>query len=143
MECSSGFRLFVRYPMTEAKVVKVDSDRRLVFGWANVSINKSGVQLTDSHFEQIDPEDLENAAYNFVLSFRDMNADHTEPVLGQLVESMMFTPEKCVALGLECGAVDTGWWVGFYVEDDTAWEKVKKNEYAMFSIEGTAIPMEA
>ena len=128
--------------MTEAKVIKVDPDRRLVFGWANVSINKAGVQLTDSHLEQIDPEDLENAAYNFVLSFRDMNADHTAPVLGQLVESMMFTPEKCVALGIPCDAVDTGWWVGFYVENDEAWDKVKKNEYAMFSIEGTAIPLE-
>jgi hypothetical protein len=127
---------------TQASVVKVDDDRRLVFGWANVAIRKTGEQVTDSHQEQIDPDDLENAAYNFVLSFRDMNADHTEPVLGQLVESMMFTPEKCLALGLAKNAVDQGWWVGFYVEDDTAWSKIKKNEYAMFSIEGTAIPVE-
>jgi hypothetical protein len=128
--------------MTEAKVIKVDSDRRLVFGWANVSITKDGVQVTDSHQEQIDPEDLENAAYQFVLGFRDMNADHEAPVLGQLVESIMFTPEKCVALGLSPKAVDIGWWVGFYVADDAAWDKVKKNDYSMFSIEGTAMPVE-
>jgi len=124
----------------EGKVTKVDEDRRLVFGWANISITKSGEQVTDSHEEQIDPADLENAAYNFVLGYRDMNADHTSPVLGQLVESIMFTPDKCEALGLAKNAVPQGWWVGFYVDDDVAWEKVKKGDYAMFSIEGTAIP---
>lgn len=128
--------------MTEAKVAKIDLDRRLVFGWANVCMTKSGMPVTDSHREQIDTEDLETAAYEFVLSFRAMNAEHTEPVLGSLVESMMFTPEKCVALGLAPDALDSGWWVGFYVEDDAAWDKVKKNEYAMFSIEGMAMPVE-
>lgn len=125
-----------------ARVVKVDSDRRLVFGWANVSISKSGEQVTDSHNEQIDPEDLENAAYNFTLAFREMNADHEAPTLGQLVESMFFDAEKCEALGLAKDAVDVGWWVGFYVEDADTWDKVKKGEYSMFSIEGTAMPVE-
>jgi hypothetical protein len=134
---------FAKVSMTaRATVVKVDSDRRLVFGWANIAVTKSGEVVVDSHNEQIHPDELENAAYNFVLGFRDMNADHTAPVLGQLVESMMFNAEKCVALGLNPDAVDTGWWVGFYVEDDEAWEKIKKNEYSMFSIEGSAIPLE-
>ena len=30
-------------------------------------------------------------------------------------------------------------WVGFYIEDDRTWEKVKNGEYKMFSIEGQAV----
>jgi hypothetical protein len=126
-----------------AKVVKVDDDNRLVFGWANVAIRKDGEQVTDSHDECIDPEDLENAAYLFNLEFRELNERHKGVSKGRLVESLAVTPEKLVAMGLAEDALPQGWWVGFYVEDDAAWEKVKKGEYSMFSIEGSATRVDA
>lgn len=125
-----------------ARVAKVDADNRLVFGWANVAIRKDGEQVTDSHDEQIDPEDLENAAYLFNLEFRELNERHKGVSKGRLVESLAVTPEKLEAMGLVKDALPQGWWVGFYVEDDAAWEKVKKGEYAMFSIEGSATRVE-
>jgi hypothetical protein len=131
----------VRQTIT-AKIEKIDEDRRLVFGWANVAVDKSGDQVTDSHDDQIDVEDLEAAAYNFTLSSRELNADHEGPTRGMLVESMMFTKEKLEALGLATDVLDEGWWVGFYVEDDDAWDGVKKGKYSMFSIEGWASRVE-
>lgn len=131
-----------RFPTITAKIEKIDNDRRLVFGWANVAVEKSGTQVTDSHQDQIDVVDLEAAAYNFTLFFRDLNADHEGPTMGQLVESMMFTKEKLDALGLPSDCLDEGWWVGFYVEDDALWNEVKKGTYAMFSIEGWATRVE-
>lgn len=123
-------------------IAKVDSDNRLVFGWANVAIRKDGEQVTDSHDEQIDPEDLESAAYLFNLEFRELNERHKGLSKGRLVESLAVTPEKLEAMGLAKDALPQGWWVGFYVEDDAAWESVKKGEYSMFSIEGSATRVE-
>lgn len=131
--------------MTKKKaspILKIDNDQHLVFGWANVAIRKDGEVVTDSHDDQIDPEELELAAYLFTLQFRDMNERHEEVTKGKLVESFAVTPQKLEAIGLAKDALPQGWWVGFYVEDDEVWEKVKKGEYSMFSIEGSASRVE-
>ena len=54
----------------------------------------------------------------------------------RLVESCVFTPDKLTAMGIPEGTIPLGWWVGFYVDDDEAWEKIKNGTYTMFSIEG-------
>jgi hypothetical protein len=123
-------------------VVKIDADQQLVFGWANVAIRKDGEVVTDHHDDEIDPGDLERAAYLFNLEFRELNERHRDLVKGRLVESLAVTPEKLIAMGLEKDALPQGWWVGFYVEDDDVWDKVKKGEYSMFSIEGSAARLE-
>ena len=51
----------------------------------------------------------------------------------------MFTKEKMQAMGIPEGIVPEGWWIGFYVDDDEAWKKVKSGVYQMFSIEGQGI----
>jgi hypothetical protein len=119
-------------------VIKIDQDRRLVFGWANVAFDKSGDQLVDSHGDQIDVEDLEDAAYEFNLTFRATGERHAGMSKGRLVESFMVTPEKLEVMGLAKDALPLGWWVGFKIDDDVAWEEIKKGTYKMFSIQGTA-----
>ena len=57
---------------------------------------------------------------------------------GKLVESCVFTAEKQKAMGIPEGTLPIGWWIGFKIEDDAAWEKVKNGTYRMFSIEGKA-----
>lgn len=121
-------------------IVKTDDDKRLVFGWASVSITVEGEQVEDHQKDLIDPEDLEEAAYEYVLNFRDTGEEHI-PTLrkkGKLVESCVFTAEKQKAMGIPPGIVPVGWWIGFKIEDDDAWEKVKNGTYKMFSIEGKA-----
>lgn len=127
-------------------IIKMDEDRRLVFGWASVSIKVDGEQLEDLQKDIIDPEDLEGAAYEYVLNFRDTGEEHIPSLRkkGKLVESCVFTAEKQKAMGIPEGIIPTGWWVGFKITDDTAWARVKSGQYRMFSIEGRAnrIPIE-
>lgn len=122
-----------------ARVFKVDEDRRLVFGWANISLDTDGEVLVDAHGDYILPEELEEAAYQFNLTFRATGEQHQGTTKGRLVESFMVTPDKLVAMGLSDSALPIGWWVGFKIDDDAAWEGVKKGVYRMFSIQGHAI----
>lgn len=121
-------------------IFKTDDDKRLVFGWASISITVDGEQLEDRQKDIIDPEDLEEAAYEYVLNFRDTGEEHISTMRkkGKLVESCVFTEEKQKAIGIPLGTVPIGWWVGFKIEDDAAWQKVKNGTYKMFSIEGKA-----
>ena len=124
----------------EYTITKIDEDKRLVFGWASVSITVDGEQVEDRQHDLIDPEDLEAAVYEYVLNFRDSGEEHI-PTLrkkGKLVESCVFTEEKQKAMGIPDGVLPIGWWIGFKIEDDAAWEKVKNGTYKMFSIEGKA-----
>lgn len=128
---------------TPVGIAKVDSDRRLVFGWASVAIRTDGSIVKDGEGDVIAPHDLEDALYNFNLYFRDMNERHRGMAKGRLVESFAVTPEKLEKMGLAPDALPVGAWVGFRVDDDAAWEKVKDGTYQMFSIEGTADREEA
>ena len=126
-------------------IYKKDDDKRLVFGWASVSIRTNGETIEDLQNDIIEPEDLEEAAYEYVLNFRDSGEEHMPNLRkkGRLVESCVFTKEKMKAMGLPEDALPQAWWIGFKVDDDKAWEKVKNGTYNMFSIEGKATRVEA
>ena len=127
-------------------IAKMDPDQRLVFGWASISFTADGEQLEDLQHDIIDPADLEEAVYDYVLHFRDTGEEHRPHLRkkGKLVESCVFTAEKQKAMGIPEGILPVGWWIGFKIEDDEAWEKVKNGTYKMFSIEGKAqrVPVE-
>jgi cation transport regulator ChaB len=119
------------------EVAKLDEDQRLVFGWASVIENEDGTPLEDLQGDIIAADELEKAAYRFVLDSRKAGEMHerTEGI-GRLVESFVVTPEKADALGL---AKRSGWWVGFKIDDDSTWAEVKKGNFRMFSIGGKAV----
>ena len=121
-------------------IFKTDEDKRLVFGWASIALTADGEQLEDRQQDMIDPEDLEEAAYEYVLNFRDTGEEHipTMRKKGKLVESCVLTAEKQKAMGIPEGTVPVGWWIGFKISDDDAWNRVKSGHYKMFSIEGQA-----
>lgn len=125
---------------TSYTITKTDDDKRLVFGWASISYTVDGEQLLDRQQDMIDPEDLEEAVYEYVLNFRDTGEEHipTMRKKGKLVESCVLTEEKQRAMGIPAGTLPIGWWIGFKIEDDDAWERVKNGTYRMFSIEGKA-----
>lgn len=119
-------------------IAKTDPIKRQCFGWASVAVTVNNAAVVDGHEHVIDPEELEQAAYQFNLHHRDMDDNHTEPVAGTLIESLVVTAEKLAAMGLPADALPQGWWVGFQVADDAVFQKVMTGEYRMFSIAGTA-----
>lgn len=120
-------------------VTKIDEDRNLVFGWAYVSVRKDGQQVIDHSEEMVEIGELEDAAYVFNLEFRESGVMHKGEAVGRLVESIVITPQKLGNMGLQKNALPMGWWVGFYIDDDEVFAKVKDGTYPMFSIQGRAL----
>lgn len=128
-----------------AKIAKTDNDQQIVFGWASVSIGRDGQVLVDKQDDVIFPEDLERAAYHFVLNSRQSDTHHDEVTKAHLVESMVFTQDKLAKMGLTFTDVKKAeqdicmWWTGFYVPDEQVWKMVKDGEFTAFSIGGYAV----
>lgn len=120
------------------KIMKSDDEKMLAFGWANVSVRVDGEVIEDWQEDIIEPEELENAAYNYVLLYREGGEMHERGGAAVLVESVVFTEEKMQAMGIPKDTLPIGWWIGFKVTDSDVWEKVKDGTYQMFSIEGEA-----
>lgn len=119
-------------------ITKISDEQHIVMGWANVANRADGTVIEDFQQDIIEPEVLEKAAYDFVLNFRNTGELHNPDLRekGKLVESVIFTKEKMTAMGIPENTIPEGWWVGFKIEDDNTWERVKKGNYKMFSIEG-------
>lgn len=128
-----------REPTTEFKVAssiaKVNEEKRLVSGWASV-IEEDGEPVEDRQGDVISEEELEKAAHKFVSDYRASKAMHKGDQIGTVVDSMVFTKEQQEALGINLGK--TGWYITMKIDDDEAWEKVKKGEFQGFSIGGKA-----
>ena len=58
------------------KIAKSDDDKHLAFGWANVAIRADGEEIEDWQEDIIEPEELENAAYQYVLLYREGGEMH-------------------------------------------------------------------
>lgn len=123
----------------EGTFAKVDVDKQLAFGWASVT-KMDGIDVIDRQGDFVHTDDMEDAAYEYVLKCRvggDMHKRNGEAAhkVSDLVESFMVTDEKVAKMGLP---EDTprGWWVGFKIHDADAWEQVKKGERTGFSIHG-------
>lgn len=123
------------------KIQKFNEDQQVVFGWASVSKDINGQLLQDWQGDIIEPEDLEKAAFDFVLNFRDTGERHNPSLRkkGKLVSSIVFTEDVQKALNIPPGTVPVGWFVGFHIDDPKTWQEVKKGKYQMFSIEGKGI----
>jgi len=117
---------------------KTDDDKRLVFGWASVATRVTGEVIEDHQRDIIEIDVLEKAVYEYVLDFGTAGEMHERGGVGRLVESVVFTKEKAAAMGIPEGYLPEGWWLGFYIDAEDVWKKIKDGTYSMFSIEGTA-----
>lgn len=120
------------------KIAKSDDEKMLAFGWASVSMRVDGELIEDWQGDMIEPAELEEAVYEYVRLYRDGGEMHERGGVAVLVESVVFTEEKMMAMGILAGTLPIGWWIGFKVLDEDVWEKVKDGTYPMFSIEGEA-----
>jgi hypothetical protein len=129
------------------EISKVDISQGLVFGWAYVVSESGGGQVFDKSGDFIDAstglEDLEKVAYEYVHSTRVGGEWHQRdgelPLhVSDLVESIVFTPEKIAKMGLP-DTTPIGWWVGFRINSPEVIEKVRNGTYRMFSIHGSGL----
>lgn len=122
-------------------IAKLDEAQGLVYGWASVVV-KDGETVVDRQGDIIEPEVLEAAAVDFMLNHRAAGEMHEGGPVGQIVESMVVTPEKLEAMGVPneiAQAVPTGFWIGVKLDPDgETFAKVKSGELSMFSIQGVA-----
>ncbi len=120
-------------------IEKFDVKERVVFGWVNVPhpVSKGlGDPKIDLQGDQIFLEDLEKAVYEYVELRGEGDEMHESIVKAQLVESMVFTPEKMEKMGVKWEG-PLGWWGGWRFDED-AFAKVVDGTYTMFSIGGKA-----
>ena len=131
----------------EFALTKVDKENSMVFGF--FSVNKIGDELLeDRQQDLIETEELEKAAYDFVLNARIAGEGHIRKGVGNLIESFMITYDKMEAIlktvedmGVAGATFDLkmeGWWGGFQVTDADVLEKIEKGDYPMFSVGGRA-----
>ncbi len=124
---------------TQFQIAKTVEDQRLVFGFANISVDPDGETVTDKHGDQIPPSVLEKAAYRFVVQRGEGGLEHQYMGVATLVESFFLTAEKVEAMGLSDPSFrGAAWWIGFRVDDSDVWAAVKSGELAAFSIAGRA-----
>lgn len=117
------------------KFTKLDDDKFLAFGYASVAVDEQGNIVVDSQGDTITIEELERTAYKFVSGWdRTVGVMHEQFGVADLVESIVFTPEKLQALGLAKDALPQAWFVGFKVHDAETWQRIKNGELSMFSI---------
>lgn len=130
-----------------AEILKVDEDQRMAFGWAYVAVDAAGQQVVDLSGDVVDdPEELAKAAYDFVLNARTGDVMHQEKVIGELVESLVITPDKLAKLGVPDGVLpQSAWWIGFHVTDPGVWSQIRAGDWTAFSVggEGVRTPMGA
>lgn len=114
-------------------IIKAEPTLRQIFGWASVS-TVEGKIIIDKQGDMIEPDQLEKAAYDFMLYSRAQGDMHQRQGVGRMIESMIFTKEKQEILKIDLGM--EGWWVGFYVDADDLWAAHKRGERPEFSIGG-------
>lgn len=137
----------VRALVASGQISKMNEERHQVFGWANIS-SVNGRPVVDRQDDVIPIEELEKGAYTYVIESRIGGDQHQRAPLvkaagapvhtADLIESMVFTDEKCEALGLPAD-FPRGWWIGMHVRDEDTWTKIKSGERTGFSVHGTGI----
>jgi Putative phage serine protease XkdF len=134
----------------EGKIVKVDAVQHLCFGWASI-VSIGDRLIFDTQDDAIEPATIEASAYDFVLDsgvaghMHEAGKGGKVTKIGQLVESVVFTPEKTAGMLASLtdqgiNAVMTmpfvGWWIGFKISNPETWEAVVSGRLKAFSIGG-------
>jgi cation transport regulator ChaB len=118
-----------------AEVLKLDSERRIAWGWASVSTVK-GELVTDLQGDMITPDEMEKMADRFMLSARTAKAMHEGNQIGEVIHSLPLTAELAKAFGFETDR--EGWIIGMKIHDDDTWKGFQEGRYRAFSIGGKA-----
>ena len=123
----------------EGKILKVDEEQRIIYGWASVATEK-GEPVIDLQGDVIAMSTLEKAVNEFMEHVRVGKTMHVGEQTGVVIHSLPVSKEIAGALGIQ--ADREGWVVGYKVYDESVWQMVKSGELRAFSIGGRAIKEE-
>ena len=115
------------------KVLKLNEDQRLVYGWASVT-EVGGKPVVDLQGDTISDATLLKAAHGFMLDSREGEVLHDGKRVADIVDSMVFTKDLQAALGVDLGKV--GWLIGMKIRDESMWKRIKTTGVVGFSIGG-------
>lgn len=130
------------------EISKLDEDKHQVFGWCTVT-HLDNEPVIDRQGDYVPIEEIEKSAYVYVLESRKGGDMHSRVRKGlstewdqpkhtaDLIESVVFTPEKLEKMGMVSTSGQLGWWVGFKVNDEEQWQLFKSGERTGFSIHGS------
>lgn len=118
-----------------ARVVKVEEELGIVFGWAMTPTAK-GADYVDLHGDVIDAESMVKVAADFMAGKRAQDVMHDESPDGTVIFGMPLTKEIAGAFGIETDT--TGLMVGIKPSAEVL-EKFKDGTYTGFSIGGTGV----
>lgn len=131
---------FTKCSKDTTKVCKVDSDRRMVFGWAQIC-TKNGEEYFDtdnqSFPETVTLGDDESGWIGYMKSQRIHKAMHSGEQVGEVIFAFPAFDDIMKSLGYE-PTDKTGIIVGVQVHDDKVLQKFHSGEYSDFSIGGGA-----
>lgn len=132
--------------MPSFRIAKTHEPKGLVYGWASIVATPDGGPVVDHQGDIIEPDDLEDAAVDFMLHHRATGEMHQGDASGTIVESLVASPAKYEAMGFPADVaktMPTGLWIGAKVSPEV-FAKVKDGTYRAFSIQGTAhrVPVE-
>lgn len=130
-----GKREAVELTAEAQRIVKVDTDKRLVTGWFTVC-TKGGEPVTDLQGHVIPIEVAEEAYHDFMLHSRRGNDMHEGEPDAVVVECMVWDRAKQDAYGVDFG--QEGVCGTMLVLSDERWAQVKAGDRPMFSIGGLA-----
>ena len=119
----------------EGKILKVDEEQRIIYGWASVATEK-GEDVVDLQGDVIKMDTLEKATNEFMEHVRVGKTMHIGEQTGMIIHSLPLSTDIAKALGIQ--ADREGWIVGYKVYDDSVWQMVKSGELRAFSIGGYA-----
>lgn len=124
----------------QCKVCKVDTDRKLVFGWAQICTkNQEPYYDTDNQFfpEDVTLGDSESGWTEFMMQKRVHKAMHDGESVGDVVFAFPAFNDVMKSLGFET-INQTGVIAGVYVSDTDTLQKFHSGEFTGFSIGGSA-----
>ena len=131
--------LYIEQPINiNVEIFKSNEFEKLVSGWASVAKNADGSLPLDWDGDVVTAEVLEKAAIDFMLEYRESGEMHKGKAKGTVVESIVFTKQKMIAMGIPEGTIPEGWFITVKIHDDEVFKKVVDGKYKMFSIQGKA-----
>lgn len=126
------------YPKSnEVKIVKVDSQNEIIYGWGMISKVK-GEPYFDTDNQHFPDEVMLEGVSDFMIDQRINKNMHDKDgeVVGLVVHSFPLTDEIKKAFNIECGL--SGWLVGVKPNSKDIIEKHKNGDFTGFSIGGAA-----